>query len=161
MDMESNVLCTYMGEYQGTTHIRKLYLLFSLKRKKYIKPTQRSGDRVVGRYVYELYPGQYVLIGYDSRSSLEPPRTITAQLVTIDENCNVYYGNSAIIRFEHFEWIEKQDLPQMLKDIVNWAPGYHSMPSVDFNKVYGEEDVNKLLEMIRQRIRATEGEEHE
>ena len=157
----SNVLCTYMGEYQGTTHIRKLYLLFSLKRRKYIKPMRRDGSRVEGRYVYELYPGSYLLIGYDARLSLEPPRTVTAQLVTIDEKCDVHYGDALIIKFEKFEWVEKQDLPQMLKDIVNWAPGYHSLPNIDFNKVYSEKDTQKLLEMIKQRVRITEGEEHE
>jgi len=49
----------------------------------------------------------------------------------------------------------------MLKDIVNWAPGYHSRPNIDFNKTYPLGDVQKLLEMIKQRVRITEGEEHE
>jgi len=161
MGMESTKLCTVEGSYQGTTNTKYVYVYFSLKRNKFIKPMRRIGDRVVGKYEYSLYPGSYVLIGYDSRSKEEPPRTVIAQLVTIDDNCNVHYGDSAIIRFEHFEWLEKQDLPTPLKDIVNWAPSYHSPPNINFGKVYSEEDVNKLLEMIRQRIRVTEGEEHE
>ena len=154
-------LCTVEGGYQGTTHIRYVYVYFSIKRGKFIKPMKRIGDRVVGKYIHELYPGQYILIGYDNRTREEPSRTIIAQLVNIDNDCNVHYGESAIIRFENFEWIEKQDLPAPLKDIVHWAPGYHSPPSIDFNKTYPQGDVQKLLEMIRQKVRITEGEEHE
>ena len=154
-------LCTTESGYQGTTHVKYVYVFFSVKKNKFIKPMRGSGDRVVGKYMYELFPGQYVLIGYDSRSKEEPPRTVIAQLVTIDNECKEHYGDSAIIRFENFEWVEKQDLPAMLKDIVHWAPGYHSRPNIDFNKTYPQGDVQKLLEMIRQKVRITEGEEHE
>ena len=154
-------LCTVESSYQGTTHVKYVYAYFSIKRGKFIKPMRGTGDRVMGKYIYELYPGQYILIGYDSRSKEEPPRMVIAQLVTIDNECKEHYGDALIIRFENFEWIEKQDLPAMLKDIVHWAPGYHSRPNIDFNKTYPQGDVQKLLEMIRQKVRITEGEEHE
>ncbi len=154
-------LCTVEGGYQGTTHIRYVYVFFSVKKNKFIRPIKVIGDRVVGKYMYELYPGQYILIGYDNKSKMQPPRTIIAQLVNIDNDCNVHYGESAIIRFENFEWIEKQDLPAPLRDIINWAPGYHSRPNIDFNKVYDNNDTQRLLEMITKKVRITEGEEHE
>ena len=158
---ETQTRCITEGGYQGTTHVKYVYVFFSVKKNKFIKPMRGTGDRVVGKYIYELYPGSYLLIGYDSRSKEEPPRTVIAQLVTIDNECKEHYGDSAIIRFENFEWVEKQDLPQMLKDIVNWAPGYHSPPSIDFNKVYSESETQRLIEMIRQKVRMTESEEHE
>jgi len=154
-------LCTVESSYQGTTHVKYVYAYFSIKRGKFIKPMRGTGDRVMGKYIYELYPGQYILIGYDSRSKEEPPRMVIAQLVTIDNECKEHYGDALIIRFENFEWIEKQDLPAMLKDIVHWAPGYHSRPNIDFNKVYSESETQRLIEMIRQKVRITEGEEHE
>jgi hypothetical protein len=154
-------LCITEGGYQGTTHVKYVYVFFSVKKNKFIKPMRGSGDRVVGKYMYELFPGQYVLIGYDSRSKEEPPRTVIAQLVTIDSECKEHYGDALIIRFENFEWVEKQDLPAPLKDIINWAPGYHSRPNIDFNKTYPQGDVQKLLEMITKKVRITEGEEHE
>ncbi len=154
-------LCTVEGGYQGTTHVKYVYVFFSIKRGKFIKPMRGSGDRVVGKYMYELFPGQYILIGYDSRSKEEPPRTVVAQLVTIDNECKEHYGDALIIRFENFEWVEKQDIPQMLKDIVKWAPGYHSRPNIDFNKVYDSNDTQRLLEMVTRKVRITEGEEHE
>ena len=161
MGMESTKLCTVEGSYQGTTNVKYVYVFFSIKRNKFIRPMRRTGDRVIGKYEYSLYPGNYLLIGYDSRSKEEPPRTVIAQLVTIDDNCNVHYGDSAIIRFEKIEWFNAQDLPQILKDIVNWAPGYHSPPNINFGKVYNEDDVKKLLEMVTKKVRVTEGEEHE
>jgi len=157
----NNKLCTVYGEYQGTTHIRKLFLFFSLKKRKFIKPSQRIGDRVSGNYTYRLYPGIYVLIGYRKASNEQPPRSITAQLINIDNNCNVNYGKAVVITFENFEWLDKQDIPQMLKDIANWAPNYHSLPSPDFDKIYSEEDVQKLLDMIEKELTISEGEEHE
>jgi len=48
--------------YQGTSNVRKLNVVFSIKRRKFIK-ARREGDRVAGRYVYTLLPGKYVLIG--------------------------------------------------------------------------------------------------
>ena len=157
----STKICTVEGGYQGTTHIKYVYVFFSVKKNKFIRPMRKSGDRVVGKYIYELCPGQYILVGYDSRTREEPPRVLIAQLVNIDNDCNVHYGESAIIRFEHFEWVNNQDLPTMLKDIVHWAPGYHSPPKIDFNKVYSETDTQRLLLMITQKLRMTEGEEHE
>jgi len=159
--MGQTKLCVTRGGYQGTTHIKYVYAYFSIKRGKFIKPMRASGDRVVGNYIYELYPGQYVLIGYDHRSKEEPPRVLIAQLVTIDNECREHYGDATIIRFENFEWLEKQDLPQILKDIASWAPGYHSPPNIDFNKVYSESETQRLIEMIKQKVRITEGEEHE
>jgi len=44
---------------------------------------------------------------------------------------------------------------------VRWAPGYHSRPNIDFNKVYSESETQRLLEMITKKVRITEGEEHE
>jgi len=158
---ETQTLCITEGGYQGTTHVKYVFVYYSIKKNKFIKPMRGSGDRVIGKYIYELYPGSYLLIGYDSRFRGEPPRTIIAQLVTIDNECKEHYGDSAIIRFENFEWIEKQDLPAPLKDIVHWAPGYHSRPNIDFNKVYSESETQRLLEMITKKVRITEGEEHE
>jgi len=92
-------LCTVEGGYQGTTHIKYVYVYFSIKRGKFIKPMRVSGDRVVGNYIYELFPGQYALVGYDSRSKEEPPRTVIAQLITIDNECKEHYGDATIVRF--------------------------------------------------------------
>jgi len=41
--------------YQGTSNVRKLNVVFSIKRRKFIK-ARREGDRVAGRYVYTLMP---------------------------------------------------------------------------------------------------------
>jgi hypothetical protein len=155
------VLCPITGGYRGTTNVKKLELLFSIKRGKFIRPVKREGDRVEGSYKYALLPGKYVVIGCKYWSKEEPPYTLYAQLLTINNNCEVGYGKSAVIMFEHGDWLMSQALPQPLKDIYTWLPGYHSLPPVDFNKTYSEGDVEQLLKIVEGGARLVEGEEHE
>jgi len=155
------VLCSITGSYRGTTNVKKLELIFSIKRNKFIKPYKRVGDRVEGSYEYALLPGKYVVIGCKYWSKEGPPYTLYAQLLTINNNCEVGYGKSAVIMFEHGDWLMRQQIPQMLKDIYAWLPGYHSLPPVDFNKTYSEDEINQLMRMIEDEVRLVEGAEHE
>jgi hypothetical protein len=155
------VLCTVRGEYRGTTNVKKLELVFSIRRGKFVKPLRREGDRVTGSYIYSLLPGRYVIVGVRYWSKEDPPYTLYAQLLTINGNCEVGYGKSAVILFEHGDWLLSQALPQPLKDAYTWLPGYHSLPPVDFGKTYSEVDVEQLLKMIEGEVRLAEGEEHE
>jgi hypothetical protein len=155
------VLCSITGSYRGTTNVKKLELVFSIRRGKFVKPLRREGDRVEGSYIYSLLPGKYVVIGCKYWSKEEPPYTVYAQLLTIDNNCKINYGKSAVVLFEHGDWLMSQALPQVLKDIYTWLPGYHSLPPVDFNKTYSEGDVEQLLKLVEGGARLVEGEEHE
>jgi len=155
-------LCTITGSYRGTTNVKKLELVFSIKRGKFIRPLRREGDRVEGSYVYSLLPGRYVIIGCRYWSKEEPPYTLYAQLLTINGNCEVNYGGSVVVLFEHGDWLLNQPtIPQMLKDVYAWLPGYHSLPNPDFNKTYSENEINQLMRMIEDEVRLTEGAEHE
>jgi len=155
-------LCTITGSYRGTSNVKKLELVFSLKRSKFIKPYKREGDKVEGSYVYSLLPGKYVVIGCKYWSKEEPPYTVYAQLISIDNNCRVSYGKSMTIIFEHGDWLLNQStIPQMLKDVYAWLPSYHSLPNPDFNKTYSEDKINQLLKMIESETRLVEGAEHE
>ena len=155
-------LCTITGSYRGTTNVKKLELVFSIKRGKFIRPLRREGDRVEGSYVYSLLPGRYVIIGCRYWSKEEPPYTLYAQLLTINGNCEVNYGGSVVVVFEHGDWLLNQPtIPQMLKDVYAWLPGYHSLPNPDFNKTYSENEINQLMRMIEDEVRLTEGAEHE
>jgi hypothetical protein len=49
----------------------------------------------------------------------------------------------------------------MIKDIYAWLPGYHSLPSPDFDKTYSEGEIDQLMRMIEGEVRLVEGEEHE
>jgi len=154
-------LCSITGSYRGTTNVKRLELLFSLKRGKFIKPHKRVGDRVTGEYAYALLPGEYVVIECKYWSREDPPYTVYAQLVSIDGNCRVRYGKSTVIMFEHGDWLLNQPIPQMLKDIYAWLPGYHSLPNPDFNKTYSENEVNQLIRMIENEVKIIEEAEHE
>jgi len=155
------VLCSITGSYRGTTNVKKLELVFSIRRGKFVKPLRREGDRVEGSYIYSLLPGKYVIIGCKYWSKEDPPYTVYAQLIVVDNDCRVSYGKSMVVMFEHGDWLLNQPIPQMLKDIYAWLPGYHSLPPVDFNKAYSEGDVEQLLKMVEGGARLVEGEEHE
>lgn len=66
------------------------------------------------------------------------------------------------IMFEHGDWsLSQPTIPQMIKDIYAWLPGYHSLPSPDFDKTYSEGEIDQLMRMIEGEVRLVEGEEHE
>jgi len=153
--------CVVTTGYQGMTHTRTVHVIFSLKKNKFIRPIRIEGGRVAGKYIYELYPGKYLQIGYQYFARQYPSRQLYAQYISINHDCSVVYGQSTVILFETEEWLMNQAIPQMLKDIFNWRPQYHSEPSVDFNKVYPLGEVVALIKMIDGKVRMTEGEEHE
>jgi len=151
-------LCNVTGSYRGTSNIKRLELVFSLKRRKFVKPVGREGDRVQGTYKYALLPGKYVVIGCRYWSKEDPSFTIYAYLLEITNRCETRYGKSLEIRFSSDTWLASQQIPQMLRDIYTWLPGYHSLPNPDFNKTYNEEDVNMILKMIEHETKLIEGE---
>ena len=153
--------CVVTTSYQGTTHVRRVEAIFSLKKNKFIKPIKQEGDRVVGKYIYELYPGKYIEIGYRYVAKETPPYQLYATYISVNHDCTVHYGQSTIILFENDEWLMNQSIPQILKDLYIWRPQYHSKPSIDFNKVYPLGDVAALIKMVDDRVRLIEGEEHE
>jgi len=154
-------LCEVVTGYQGTTHVRKVEAVFSLKKDKFIRPMKIEGDSVTGRYVYELYPGKYVLVGYKYVARETPSRQLYAQYISINHDCSVVYGQSMVILFETEGWLMHQAIPQMLKDLFNWRPQYHIRPAIDFDKVYALGETVALIKMIDDKVRIVEGEEHE
>jgi len=154
-------LCEVVTGYQGTTNVRKVEAVFSLKKNKFIRPIKIEGDSVTGRYMYELYPGKYVLVGYRYVAQEYPSRQLYAQYISINHNCTVHYEQSSIVIFESGDWLMNQSIPQMLKDLFNWRPQYHIRPAIDFNKVYPLGEVAALTKMIDSKVRLVEGEEHE
>ena len=153
--------CVVTTGYQGMTHTRTVHVIFSLKKNKFIRPIRIEGSRVTGKYIYELYPGKYLQVGYQYFARQYPSRQIYAQYISINHDCSVVYGQSTVILFETVEWLMNQAIPQILKDLFNWRPQYHIEPSIDFNKVYPLGEVAALVKMIDSKVRLIEGEEHE
>jgi len=153
--------CVVTTGYQGMTHTRTVHVIFSLKKNKFIRPIRIEGSRVTGKYIYELYPGKYLQIGYQYFARQYPSRQLYAQYISVNHDCTVQYGQSTVILFETEEWLMNQNIPQILKDLFTWRPQYHSEPSIDFNKVYPLGEVVALVKMIDGKVRLVEGEEHE
>jgi len=153
--------CVVTTGYQGMTHTRTVHVIFSLKKNKFIRPIRIEGSRVTGKYIYELYPGKYLQVGYQYFARQYPSRQLYAQYIDVNHDCTVHYGQSTVILFETEEWLMNQAIPQILKDLFTWRPQYHSEPSIDFNKVYALGEVVALTKMIDGKVRLVEGEEHE
>jgi len=160
-EIQKQNLCNVTGSYRATTNIKVLSLLFSIKRRKFIKPISRQGDRVSGEYVYTLLPGKYIIIECKYWTKAEPPYLIHAELITIGDDCRVTCGKSVEIMFEHGDWLMSQPIPGMLKDIYAWLPSYHTLPHPNFEKIYDETEIKQLLKMIEDGMKIIEGAEYE
>jgi hypothetical protein len=141
----SEELIEWVGEYQGTSNIHKLRALYSIKKGKFIHGFYR-GNRVRGDIIYRVYPGRYIVFYYHSWWQNDPPRQLQLSLVNINKEKTEIV---AWVRLEFYEpeYLGSFNLPQ-LTDFYDAVPGYHSYPSIDFEKVYSEEENDKLIRFI-------------
>ena len=148
------------GHYQGTTNIRRLSLLYSLKSKKFIKGYV-DGSSTKGDVVYRVYPGRYLRIKYKYWSRADPPRKVEVQLIQVREDGSVKVLREAKIEFYDPEFLSR--FPPQLKDLYERCPHYHSKPYLKplFEKVYSEEENVMLLSLLDKANIIREGEEHE
>jgi hypothetical protein len=145
------------GKYRGTLSIRYLKLLYSIKNRKFIKGYLR-GDRVEGKVLYRIYPGTYIMFEYFYWCKNDPPRKITISKVAISKE-ETKIINQTIIKFYNDEFVKQ--FPQQVVDLFNARPRYHSLRMVDFNKVYSDEENQKLLQLVVENKEIIEGEEHQ
>jgi hypothetical protein len=158
--MSEYELIEWVGGYQGTSNIHKLRALYSMKKRKFIKGFYK-GNRVKGGIFYRVYPGRYIVFYYHSWWQNDPPREMQLSLVNINSEKTEMI---AWVRLEFYkpEFLSSFNLPQ-LTDFYDAVPGYHSYPSLNFEKIYSEDENNKLLKFILDNNKKTirEGEEHE
>jgi hypothetical protein len=158
--MSENELIEWAGEYQGTSNIHRLRALYSIKKRKFIRGFYK-GNRVHGDILYRIYPGTYIVFDYHSWWQRDPPRRLQLVIVDIRKD-EAKAVASAKIEFYKSDFLSSFNLPHLL-DFYNAVPSYHTYPSLDFDKVYSEEENERLLKFIfrnNERI-IREGEEHE
>jgi hypothetical protein len=152
------------GYYQGTTNIRRLLVYYSIKNKKFIRG-YISGTRISGSIIYRLYEGTYIRFNAEYWSKSDPPYQLEACLVKIkcpDNRMTIENVACAVIKYRNPRWLMQnpQILPQFF-DFASAIPAYHRYPSIDFDRVYSEEEHNKLIEFIQKCMYIVEGEENE
>jgi hypothetical protein len=157
-------LVEFRGSWQGTTNITYLRALYSIKRRKFIKGFY-EGSRPHGDIVYKVLPGTYVVFDYHGWWKLDPPRKITVEMVKLERgeegSARSQRLASVVIKFYSKDGEFLKQFPPQIIDFFNARPGYHSYPSLNFEKVYSEEEERALEELLRRGGEYVEGAEHE
>jgi len=150
------------GWYQGTSNVTRLAAVYSVKKRKFVKGYYK-GSRTHGDVLYRLLPGTYIFFEYLGWWRNDPPRELTVRLFRIVKDAEGFKRvtiASACIRFYKDEFLKSLGIPQ-LTDFYEARPYYHSFPTLNFDKVYTEEENNKLIEFVMERKELVEGAERE
>jgi len=141
--------------YQGTTNIKGLSkVYFSIRKKKFVKPARRLGDRVSGWWKYMLLTGYYFRVSYDEWNKRNPAIKLRVEMVEVREEevkvlkwCEFAGEN----RDEVMEVVKKFEVP-MIEDIIGSVPGYHVPPDIVglSKKIYRDCEVWNLFELVNQ-----------
>jgi len=134
----------YNGEYQGTTNVRVLKLLYSIKRNKFVAPFATHGDRVAGDVEYHIFPGTYVVFAiWQHRGRSE----FRISLLSVTPE-TTDYKKSATVFFINESYLSKSKIAY---DFARSLPGYHFVRHQDlFKKVYDEKDTQFVLDFVNQ-----------
>jgi len=138
--IERNYKCTsYTNMYEVT-------LLFSIRKRKFVKPVLMKHLKVF----YKILPGRYIMFESSGRRYIND-YTIDIYLVEItkDETEIIKHVELHVAR-ENNDFSVVNNNPIIIDFVNAIPPAYHSYPPVDFNKVYTEEDVNYLLNLLNQ-----------
>ncbi len=121
------------------SHIYNFAVLFSIKKRKFIKPYWKKHQQLE----YHVFPGSYILI--KSRGYLhDEPMTWTVSVIYVKPKTNNTdkYDVLSSVTWQT-PWDQKQITVPILKDID--TPGYHGYPKMDYNKVYSQAEIDELL----------------
>jgi len=132
----------FTGEYQGTTNVRVLKLLYSLKKHKFITPFATHGDRVAGDVEYHVFPANYLVFSIWKHHNRSEFRLglLSVKQETTD------YTKSVTVYFTNDEYLDKS---VVALDFVSSLPGYHFIRHESlFKKLYDEKDTAFLLEFL-------------
>jgi len=139
---ENQDFVIFSGEYQGTTNVRVLKLLYSIKKHKFISPFRTSGDRVVGDVEYHIFPADYLVLAIWQHRGLNEMRIslikVTWETTNVIKSVTLFFNNDTYL-----------DKSQVALDFSRSLPGYHFTRHESlFKKLYDEKDTEILLEFL-------------
>jgi hypothetical protein len=133
---------------------------FSIKLRKFIQPFVKR--ELFTEFRYKLLPGEYILLKWSRWCKEKPPYMICATLVQIQPS---QHGRMKQRTISTARWritgnykFSNPILADFFSARITKYPGW---PSLNFNKVYSEEDVEQLIQLIQSGVNFTEGEETE
>jgi len=146
------------GAFTNTAHYVALY---SIKRRKFIRPAAIVKVCADFTVKYRVLPGHYLLFRYSYWSKRHPPRRITVAPFAVKDANSTQELKGLQIEFEREEYLKM--FPPQVADFFRARPGYHGRPAwlALAEKEYTEEEHARLLELITRGARFTEGEENE
>jgi len=142
--MTDQDIVTFEGEYQGTTNVRTLKLLYSLKKHKFISPFATHGDRVAGDVEYRIFPGMYLVFAIWQHHNRKEFRLsllkVTSETTDYTKSVTVYFVNDTYL-----------DKSQVSLDFARSVPGYHFTRHEDlYKKIYTPEDTQILMNFLNE-----------
>jgi len=114
----------------------KYSLLYSLKKRKFIKGVVKGKD-----IIYKLRPDKYIRFEYEGNLYEKVPNTITLKLVSIKNDATEEVIASSTVKYCCNTFLRRLEVPQV--EDFDRVP-YRTSSEV-FNKIYGEEDNERLL----------------
>jgi len=146
------------GAFTNTVYFAAIY---SLKKRKFVKPA--SIVKICADYTvkYRLLPGRYLLFRYSYWSKRYPPRRIAVAPLLVQGDGSTVELGGVEVGFEKGEFLQR--FPPQLTDFFKARPAYHGRPAwlSLAERVYTEEENNRLLELLLTKRRFVEGEENE
>jgi len=146
------------GAFSNTAFFAAVY---SLKRRKFVKPASIVKVCADYKVQYRLLPGRYLIFRYSYWSKRHPPRRITVAHFIVEGGKSAKELGGVQIEFEKGEFL--RGFPPQVVDFFEARPGYHGRPAwlSLSEKVYTEEEHARLLELVAKGARFIEGEENE
>jgi len=139
---ENQDFVVFEGAYQGTTNVRTLKLLYSLKKHKFISPFATHGDRVAGDLEYHVFPSEYLVFAiWQHRGRSE----FRISLLSVTPE-TTDYKKSVTVFFINESYLSKSKIAY---DFARSLPGYHFVRHQDlFKKFYDEQDTQFVLDFV-------------
>lgn len=145
-------------EWAELTNTGRGGAIFSLKRRKFIKPY--IWGRASVHFKYVLLPGVYIELIWSWWNKRRPPHRIYARLIKLyfenDKMKKEILGEATFTISPDYEFKN-----EILRDFFLGRPSYHTPPRLNFDKVYSEKDTEELVELIKRNYEFIEGLEHE
>ena len=145
---QSETLEVVERDYECTsyTNIYNVTLLFSIKKRKFIKPVMLKHLKAF----YKILPGRYVMFTSAGRRYSDDYK-INIYLVEITKHETKSLKHLGIYASKKNDDLSVINNNAIIADFISAIPPrYHGYPPIDFDKVYTEEDVNYLLSLLNQ-----------
>jgi len=124
----------------------------SIRKRKLIRPFRaRWGCNT--ELLYKLLPGHYIVISWWYWNQEDPPHRFTVQLVRVaPSGQNGELDAKVVAEGTVYASTKKPPRNAVLLDLFNGRPGYHGSPSLNFSKVYAEEDIRWLIRVAKKQL---------